>query len=111
MPVRAATGASVFGQVLAKRETERVLEYLDRKPGEPAEWRNAAVPAAATIPLSAAELVHIKDRWSQVLAPYLAQAEANDAQLQPGQRYVRFFLAASPLPDLDLGESEVDTDT
>ena len=100
-----------FGQVLAKRETERVLEYLDREPGEPAEWRNAAVPAAATIPLSAADLADIKDRWSQVLAPYLAQAEANDAQLQPGQRYVRFFLAASPLPDLDLGDSEVDADT
>ena len=66
---------------------------------------------AATIPLSAADLADIKDRWSQVLAPYLARAEENHAQLHPGHRYVRFFLAASPLPDLDLGDSEVDTDT
>ena len=104
--------AQQFGQVLAKRETERVLEYLDREPGEPAAWRNAAVPAAATIPLYAADLADIKDQWSQVLAPYLTQAEANQAQLRPGQRYVRFFLATSPLPDLDLGESpEADTGT
>ncbi|MEY9963590.1 DNA-binding transcriptional ArsR family regulator [Streptacidiphilus sp. MAP12-16] len=100
-----------LSQVLARREIERVLEYLERRPGEPEEWRRADVLTTAKLPLSAADLADITTKWSELLAPYLAKAEANDAQLQPGQRHVRFFLAASPLPDLDLGDSEVETDS
>jgi DNA-binding transcriptional ArsR family regulator len=100
-----------LGQVLAKRETERVLAYLEHRPSEPAEWQQADLLTTATLPLSAADLADIKAQWREILAPYLAKTEANDAQLQHGQRYVRFFLAASPLPDLDLGDSQVETDT
>ncbi|MFG2630217.1 ArsR/SmtB family transcription factor [Streptomyces sp. NPDC048473] len=105
------TAAQHLGQVVTKRETERILDYLQRGPGEPVEWRHAVVHAAATVPLTTTDLADIKEQWSQVLAPYVAKAEANGAQLQPGQRLVRFFLAASPLPDLDLGDSENETDT
>ncbi|WP_329319705.1 ArsR/SmtB family transcription factor [Streptomyces sp. NBC_01262] len=105
------TAARQLGQILTKRETERILDYLQQGPGEPVEWRHAAIHSAATVPLTTTDLADIKEQWSQVLAPYLAKADANGARLQPGQRFVRFFLAASPLPDLDLGDSENETDT
>jgi DNA-binding transcriptional ArsR family regulator len=105
------TAARQLGQILTKRESERILDYLQQGPGEPVEWRQAAVHAAATVPLTTTDLADIKEQWSQVLAPYLAKADANGARLQPGQRLVRFFLAASPLPDLDLGDNENETDT
>jgi DNA-binding transcriptional ArsR family regulator len=95
-----------LGQVLAKREMERVLAYLEGRPAEPAEWRRADVLTTATLPLSAAELAEVKAQWNELLAPYLAKAQANAHRLRPGQRHVRFFLAASPLPDLTPGESD-----
>ena len=98
------------GQVLAKREMERVMAYLERRGAESAEWRRADVLTTATLPLSAADLAEVKARWNEVLAPYLARTQADDAQLQPGQRHVRFFLAASPLPDLTSGESDDESD-
>ncbi len=99
-----------LGQVLAKREMERVLAYLEGRPAEPAEWRRADVLTTATLPLSPAELAEIKTQWNELLAPYLARAQANAHRPHPGQRHVRFFLAASPLPDLTQGESDDESD-
>jgi len=100
----------LFEQVLAKREAERIVEYFGRGVDEPAEWRRVAAPKVVTIPLSDADVAEIKGRWNEILAPYMAKAEANDMKLEAGQRYVRFFLAAAPLPhfeqDLELGESD-----
>jgi DNA-binding transcriptional ArsR family regulator len=88
-----------LSQVVATREMERILDHLERRPGEPEEWRDADVLMTAKLPLSAAELADIKARWNEILAPYLARDAAGGSQIGPGQRHVRFFLAASPQPE------------
>ncbi|MHA6765295.1 ArsR/SmtB family transcription factor [Streptacidiphilus sp. PAMC 29251] len=95
-----------LSEVLAKREMERVLAYLGHRAAEPTEWRRADLLTTATLPLSAADLADIKARWNELLAPYVAKAEAAEGRPQPGQRRVRFFLAASPLADLEPGDSD-----
>ena len=88
-----------LSQIVVKRAMERVLEHLEHRAAEPREWRDADLLMTVKLPLSAAELTDIKARWNEILAPYLARNDGTDAQLGPGQRQVRFFLAASPDPE------------
>ncbi len=51
--------------------------------------------------LSPDDAAAIKKKWMALLAPYTAQADGR--QLQPGQRHVRYFMAATPLPEPESG--------
>jgi DNA-binding transcriptional ArsR family regulator len=94
--------AQQFNRVAVHWETDRVVQYLDRIAAEPEHWRPAVGGLGTTLPMTAEEAAEVKKGWKALLAPYEARAEANDFQLQSGQRYVRYFLAATPLPaDLD----------
>ena len=92
-----------FGRVFVEREATRILEWLDTDRAEPAEWREASLLSGATLPLTPRDLHAIKQGLWQVLEPYLARAEDGGAPLRPGERHVRLFMAANPLPDLDPG--------
>jgi hypothetical protein len=48
--------------------------------------------------LSPDDAAAIKEKWIALLAPYVARAQADGSALQPGQRHVRCFMAATPLP-------------
>jgi DNA-binding transcriptional ArsR family regulator len=87
-----------FNRVAIHREADRVLQYLDHIAAEPEHWRSAAGGLGTTLPMTADEAAEVKQGWTALLAPYEARAEANDYRLQPGQRYVRYFLAGTPLP-------------
>jgi DNA-binding transcriptional ArsR family regulator len=87
-----------FSRVALHREADRVLQYLDHIAAEPEHWRSAAGGLATTLPMTADEAAEVKKGWQALLAPYEARAEANDFRPQSGQRYVRYFLAATPLP-------------
>jgi len=89
-----------LNRVMVERELARILDSIERTPDEPADWREASSTLSATIPLTAQDLAEIKESWIEVLAPYIAAAEAAGGQLAPGQRHVRFFSVASPLPEL-----------
>jgi DNA-binding transcriptional ArsR family regulator len=99
-----ATVTRQLAQVMTKRESERILAYLDRRPDEPEQWQQADLLTTVTLPLSAAELAEIKAGWKDLIAPYLAKAEAEDMKPLAGQRHVRFFLAAAPQPELETGD-------
>jgi predicted ArsR family transcriptional regulator len=103
-----------LSRVVVEREAARVLDWVDRSPGEDAEWRDAARGMAATVRVTAAEAAEIKAQWRAILAPYLARDAAEapgthpDAPSVADRRHVRYFMAASPLADADLGENTDD---
>ena len=51
-----------------------------------------------------AEAAEIKAKWKALLEPYFARAVGSGLRLQPGQRYVRYFMAGTPLPELSSPE-------
>ncbi len=63
-------------------------------------------PIAGVAVVSADEAAEIRAKWKELLAPYLARAVGNGLRLQPGQRYVRYFMAGTPLPGLDPPDTE-----
>jgi hypothetical protein len=97
-------------RVVVERETQGILDYLDRRDGESPDWRNKAGIVTAVAVLSADDAAELRDRWQALLEPYVARTEAGGAPLQPGQRYVRYFVAATPLPDLDSEDSDDESD-
>ena len=102
--------ARQLSRVVAERELAQVLDWIERAPDEPDEWRTAGSLTSATVPLTTEDLAVLKQRWREALAPFVDAFEAADRKLLPGQRYVRFFSAASPLPDADPRDDDDDTD-
>lgn len=93
-----------FRRVFVEREATRILDWIDGSRTEPEAWREAATVGGATLPLTLEDLDAIKEGFRKVLEPYTARVEAHGTPLQPGQRHVRVFVAANPLPDLDEGD-------
>jgi hypothetical protein len=58
--------------------------------------------------LSPEDALEIKDKWKALLEPYLARTAA-ESQLRPGQRHVRYFMAATPISELDPEEENNDS--
>jgi hypothetical protein len=59
--------------------------------------------------LSPAEAAELKERFKALLEPYTARAQAGTAE--PGQRHIRYFMAATPLADLDRKDHDDDSDS
>jgi DNA-binding transcriptional ArsR family regulator len=91
-------------RVVVERETNAILDHLERDNESPV-WRNPGIMTALAV-VSAEDGAEIRQKWKALLEPYLARTEAS-SQLQPGQRHVRYFMAATPLPDFD-GATEPD---
>jgi hypothetical protein len=56
--------------------------------------------------LSPDEAAAIKEKWIALLAPYIARGRTDGLQVRPGQRHVRYFMAATPLPEPRPEDSE-----
>jgi hypothetical protein len=58
--------------------------------------------------LSPDEAADLKEKWIALIAPYTAAARDDDpgppSAPEPGQRHVRYFMAATPLPEPEPGE-------
>lgn len=91
--------AEELSRLVVDRETERIKAYLGRLGGESAAWREAAGGYAAAVQVTAEEATEIRRRWEQIMAPFEARTVSAGFQPLPGQRTVRYFLAATPLPD------------
>jgi predicted ArsR family transcriptional regulator len=72
-------------RMVVERETQAILDHLDR--GD--TW--GTVSAIASV--SRDEAAELKKQWLALLQPYL------NRNPEPGRRHVRFFMAATPLPD------------
>jgi DNA-binding transcriptional ArsR family regulator len=96
-----------FSRVVVERDAQRILDYVERAPDEDEPWRTAATTTTgATLPLTAQDVEAIRQGWREVLEPYIAAALARGGVLHPGQRYVRIFQAAFPLPGIDEGTDD-----
>ncbi|WP_329569642.1 helix-turn-helix domain-containing protein [Kitasatospora sp. NBC_01266] len=100
-------------RLVVEREMQAILDHRAR--GEQAardEERGvpkAAVTAAIAV-LSADEAAELEAQWLALLQPYLARGTADSSRLRPGRHRVRYFMAATPLPDFETGENENDAD-
>lgn len=111
LTVRIAAGSdAVVGrqvhQLVVEREMQAILDYSERPDGASPEWQHKAGIVAGMAVISPEDAADIKGKWIALLAPYVARAHASGHQLEPGQRHVRYFMAATPLPDPNSGDSE-----
>jgi DNA-binding transcriptional ArsR family regulator len=108
LSVRAGTGDGVVRQqverLVVEREVQAILDYSRRPDGASPEWRHKAGIVTGMAVLSPDDAAAIKEKWIALLAPYTARADRR--QLQPGQRHVRYFMAATPLPEPEPAERE-----
>jgi DNA-binding transcriptional ArsR family regulator len=87
-------------RVVVEREAQAILAWAERRDQESPQWRDKATVMTAVAVLSPEDALEIKDKWMALLEPYLARTAA-ESQLGPGQRHVRYFMAATPIADLD----------
>jgi DNA-binding transcriptional ArsR family regulator len=113
LTVRIATGNDEFvrqqlEQVVVERETQAILDYTQRQDDDSAAWRRRAGIVTALAVLSEDDAAELREKWKTLLEPYLARTSASGHPLQSGQRYVRYFMAATPLPAPNSGDNEHD---
>jgi DNA-binding transcriptional ArsR family regulator len=104
LPVRIAISGDTAARqqierLVVEHEMQAILDYSRRPDGASPEWQHKAGMVAAMAVLSPDDAAAIKEKWMALLAPYIAAAQAGGRPLQPGQRHVRYFMAATPLPE------------
>ena len=115
LSVRISSGGDVVVRqqiegLVVEREMQAILEYSRRPGGARTEWEGKAGILTAMAVLSPDDAAAIKEKWIALIAPYIARARADGAQIQPGQCHVRYFMAATPLPEPGSEGSEGDCD-
>jgi DNA-binding transcriptional ArsR family regulator len=91
-------------QLVVEHDMQAILDYSRRPDGAWPEWQHKAGIVTAMAVLSPDEAAAIKEKWMELLATYIARADGR--QPQPGQRHVRYFMAATPLPEPEAGDSQ-----
>jgi DNA-binding transcriptional ArsR family regulator len=115
LSVRTGTGGDAairqeIEKLVVQREMQAILEYSQRPDGTYPEWQHKAGIVTAMAVLSPDDAAAVKEKWIALLAPYVASADAEHSQLQPGQRHVRYFMAATPLPGSDIADKRGEAD-
>ncbi|MEV6520375.1 helix-turn-helix domain-containing protein [Longispora sp. NPDC051575] len=77
-----------LARVVVQQATQAILDGVDTAEGS--EWRSIMSAMAV---LTAEEAADVKEKWKTLLEPYIARTH------QPGRRHVRYFMAATPLPE------------
>jgi len=96
-------------KIVVEREAQAILDHADRQDAESVDWRRRAGMVSAVAVVTADEAAELREQWKALLAPYLART-ANGADRRPGQRHVRYFMAATPLPDFEPGDGTHESD-
>lgn len=98
---------SALERIVVEREAQAILDHVERQDAGSVSWRQkAGVMVTAVAVLSADEAAELREQWKALLAPYIARTGKGDADRSPGQRHVRYFMAATPLTDFESGDSE-----
>jgi DNA-binding transcriptional ArsR family regulator len=114
LSVRSGTGGDAvvrqqLERLVVEREMQAILDYSQRPEGASPEWQRKAGIVTTMAVLSPDEAAALKEKWIELLAPYAAAARADGALPnpgpQPGQRHVRYFMAATPLPEPEPGDA------
>ncbi len=109
LSVRIGTGSDgavrqQIERLVVEREMQAILDYSRRPDGASPEWQHKAGIVTVMAMLSPDDAAAIKEKWIALLAPYTAGAGGR--QLQPGQRHVRYFMAATPLPEPESDDTQ-----
>jgi DNA-binding transcriptional ArsR family regulator len=99
-----------FQEVVVERAMQEILDYGRSASADSPDWQGTGSLAGGVALVSAAEAAAIKTKWKELLEPYFARAVGSGLRLRPGQRYVRYFMAGTPLPALDSKDAVHDTD-
>lgn len=93
-------------RIVIEREMQAILNYAERPAADFAAWQHKAGIVTSVGVMSPEEVGEVKKQWLALLEPFAARALTSGPRLEPGQHHVRYFMAATPLPDLDLGDSD-----
>jgi DNA-binding MarR family transcriptional regulator len=102
------TVSTELGNVYLQRVVQEILDWARRDDKGP-DWRDTGGMTAGIGLLSAAEYGELYEQWFALVKPYFDRAAGAGLTLQPGQRYVRYLMAATPLPGFDPKEDEDDS--
>ena len=97
---RSGPATDQLDRVFAQREADRVLGWTGRRAAEPAHWQDAAFLGGASLPVTADELLEIRQQLWSVLEPYVARV-TDGAPRPEGARFVRLLLAGTPIGEAD----------
>jgi len=92
-------------RLVVEREMQAILDYSLRPAGASPEWQHKAGIVTAMAVLSPDDAATVKEKWIALLAPYIARAQ-DGLGFQPGQRLVRYFMAATPMPEPEPYDTE-----
>jgi DNA-binding transcriptional ArsR family regulator len=95
-------------QILLQRSGKAIADYSARSDTEPEDWRDAALIYSGVAVMTAQEAAHVKAQWRALLEPYTARAAGSGLHLKPGERYVRYLMAGTPLADVTTSEEQPD---
>jgi predicted ArsR family transcriptional regulator len=94
-PEADAAGA-LLSRVVVERHFKAALRWLDRRPGETAEWIEAAAITDAILYMTPEELREVDERIKALIAPYLKRLD-DPAPAENG-RNVSIIALTFPLP-------------
>lgn len=96
--------------VYVQRAMQEMLDRAARLPDESPDWRDKGGAVGGVALLSPAEYEQVTEQFIALLEPYFKRAVGSGLRPDPGQRYVRFFMAGTPLPEIDPKDGEDDAD-
>jgi DNA-binding transcriptional ArsR family regulator len=91
-------------RLVIEREMQAIVGYAERTDGEFPQWQRKAGIVSAVAVMSPDEAAAVKEQWKALIEPYVARAAGSGLRLRPGQRYVRYLMAATPLPEIGTGD-------
>jgi DNA-binding transcriptional ArsR family regulator len=109
LSVRRGTGGDTvvrqqIERLVVERELQAILDYSQQPDDAAPEWQHKAGFVTTMAVLSPDDAAELKEKWIALLAPYTAATRAEGSEPEPGQRHVRYFMAATPLPEPEPGE-------
>ena len=109
LSVRSGTGGDAvvrqqIERLVVEREMQAILDYSQRPDGASPEWQHKAGIVTGMAVLTPDDAAALKGKWIALLAPYTAAGGVDGSELRPGQHHVRYFMAATPLPEPEPGD-------
>jgi DNA-binding transcriptional ArsR family regulator len=98
-----------LGVVYVQRAMEEMLAHMRRAPSEDPDWRDKGGVIGGVGLLTAAEYEQVQQQIITLLEPYFTRAIGSGLRPEQGQRYIRYFMAGTPLAGFDSKESKDDS--
>jgi len=88
----------MLSRVVVERYFESTVEWLERQPGEPPEWAEAALFGDAQVEMTVEEMREVEAKIRELLEPYLKRLEDGSPPVS-GSRPVVVIALAYPLAE------------